>query len=196
MDPSMMNGMFDGMGGPGWNPFSGFMSLGIGMALYAAASPLLGSAGRRKGRGESWITPAVFGGALLMASASAALSAWGTFFGMMSVFFAIFFVVGGVSGFLRSEQREKRRREDLEFVREVSQASRPGTGPAAEPLGAGRQGWSPVQEGSSTPAPEPSRPTLLNGEPLAGPGAGHETGTRPSWYSTGEDRAEGDRPSS
>lgn len=175
MDLGGMSGM-----GPGlMSPFVGFAGLAIGMALSMVAMTVLRSAGARKGRGEAWTTPGVIGGVILLAGAGAALSALGTFFGMMGILFAVFFLVGGFTAFSGAAQSEQRRREAMDLARELNRNA--------------YQGQPPVPPASGTAAP---RGTTLNGEPL--PDSGQSTGGRrePDWYQSGTEGAEGGRPSS
>lgn len=175
MDMGGMSGI-----GPGlMSPFAGFAGLGIGMALSMVAMTVLRSAGARKGRGEAWTTPGVIGGVILLAGAGAALSALGTFFGMMGILFAVFFLVGGFTAFSGAAQSEQRRREAMDLARELNRTA--------------YQGQPPVPPASGTAAP---RGTTLNGEPL--PDSGQGTGGRrePDWYQYGTEGAEGGRPSS
>ena len=175
MDLGGMSGM-----GPGlMSPFVGFAGLAIGMALSMVAMTVLRSAGAKKGRGESWQGPAIIGGALLLGGAGAALSALGSFFGLMGILFAVFFLVGGFTAFNGAAQAEQRRREAMDLARELNRNA--------------YQGQPPVPPASGTAAP---RGTTLNGEPL--PDSGQSTGGRrePDWYQSGTEGAEGGRPSS
>lgn len=174
MDLGGMSGM-----GPGlMSPFVGFAGLAIGMALSMVAMTVLRSAGAKKGRGESWQGPGIIGGALLLGGAGAALSALGSFFGLMGILFAVFFLVGGFTAFNGAAQAEQRRRENVDLVREFNASLRQGHQPPPAP---------------GTP---PSRGTTLNGEPLPGTDPAGGGRREPDWYQSGGRDAEGDRPSS
>lgn len=176
-------GGFPGMGSGAMSPFSGFASLGIGMALSVVGTTVLRSAGAKKGRGEPWQGPGMIGGALLLGGAGAALSALGSFFGFMGVLFAVFFLVGGFTSFTGAAQAEQRRRENIDLMREFNESVRGGQSavpPSAVPPA------SPDQRGG----------TMLNGEPLQDPAAESRGRREPDWYSHGEDDAPGGRPSS
>lgn len=175
MDLGGMSGM-----GPGlMSPFVGFAGLAIGMALSMVAMTVLRSAGAKKGRGESWQGPGIIGGALLLGGAGAALSALGSFFGLMGILFAVFFLVGGFTAFNGAAQAEQRRRENVGLVREFNDAVRQGQQPLPPAAGSNASGG-----------------TTLNGEPLPGTGQGAGGRREPDWYQSGSQDADGDRPSS
>lgn len=158
----------DGLGG-GMNPFAGFAGLVIGMALVAIATPILSSAGKKKVRDEPWQGQAIIGGILTLGAVGAAVSALGSFFGFMGVLFAVFFAVGGFQAFNNAQQKENKRREDLEHARELGDALRHGSG-------------------NTSGAPQAGRGTLLNGEPLPG----STSRQQPEWYS--DDDTDGGSP--
>lgn len=141
---------------------SGWAGLLGCMVLGGLAAPVLGAAGRRRAAGRSGTGALVAGLLLLAASVVAALSSWGSFFGLMGVAFAVFMCLGAWNAYRAPFRAQERLREQEAHAVRLGAAYARGAGSAAPPAAA--------------PAPQAAPPGTSSAPP---PWYVHDDGDRP-----------------
>ncbi|MEW1965214.1 hypothetical protein AB0302_07450 [Micrococcus sp. NPDC078436] len=154
---------------------SGWAGLLACMVVGAIARLPLAAAGKRRAVGRPWAGHAALGLGLVALALAAALSALGSFFGLMGLAFAAIMAVGAWQSFAAAERRRRAAQEQIDHAARLGaafQGSRAASGthpggeagvddglgarsPAAPPASADRRpGWY-SSEGPDRQGPEP-----------------------------------------
>lgn len=109
---------------------SGWFGLFLCIVLGGIAAPILADAGRRRADGRGWGVQGVIGFGMVGVGLVAALSSWGTFFGVMGIPFAAITGINAWRAFGAAARRREREEEQIRHAARMGEAFR---GPAADP---------------------------------------------------------------